>query len=407
MSSPLVSVNTCTYNSARFVGDMLRSVFDQTLQDFEIVIVDDGSTDGTPELIERQFPDPRIKIVRQQLITLRFARAIALAHSTGELIAFLDSDDAWKPDKIERQVRTARELGEPALIFCDSELIDAQSRHIGRFSDQFDYASMDLRGTNGYMELLRRGNFIASPTPFIQAQAIREAGGFNLSYRHVNDFELWLRLARRHRLVFIDEALAYYREHDAQFTQRRMDITLPEQCSLLNPIIRSSTYPVDVRTALGDNMLGQHRLAARTLFRQSRYLLAGRAAAGMLQYPDRLLDFIRHAQRGRIGGRLLERGLFTYRAGADVFARARAQALNAGRHARLHAVNPRHARAYTVDLGRRVEARRRKMTGRQVPLEEVRRPMASDPWCSADAARLARWHVSQSTSSGYSICSVN
>jgi glycosyltransferase involved in cell wall biosynthesis len=369
---PTVSVNTCTYNSARFVGETLRSVFAQTLQDFEIVIVDDGSTDGTPELIEREFPDPRIKVVRQQHITLRFARAIALAHSAGEFIAFLDSDDTWKPDKLARQVAMARSVGERALIFCDAELIDAGSRPIGKFSDQFDYAAMDLRGTNGYMELLRRGNFIASPTPFISAEAIRDAGGFNLSYRHVNDFELWLRLARRHRVVFMPEALACYREHDAQFTQRRMDITLPEQCALLNPIVRSSTYPVDVRTALGDNMLGQHRLAARTLFRQGRYLLAGRAAAGMLQYPDRLLDSIRHAQRGRIGGRLLERGLFTYRAGADGVARSRAQAMNLGRHARAYAVNiGRHARAYAIDLGRRLEARRRRIVGQEAQLEAV------------------------------------
>ena len=63
---PIVSVNPCTFNSARFVRETLQSVLAQTFQDFEIVIVDDGSTDGTPELIEREFPDPRINLDRQQ-----------------------------------------------------------------------------------------------------------------------------------------------------------------------------------------------------------------------------------------------------------------------------------------------------------------------------------------------------
>jgi glycosyltransferase involved in cell wall biosynthesis/GT2 family glycosyltransferase len=353
MRSPLVSVNTCTYNAAAYVVETLASVFAQSMQDFEVVIVDDGSTDGTPELIEREFPDPRIKIVRQHHITLRFARAIALAHSTGEFLAFLDSDDTWKPGKLARQVQIAREIGEPALVFCDADVIDEQSRQIGRFSDQFPYAEMDLRGTNGYLELLRRGNFIASPTPFIATQAIRDAGGFNLSYRHVNDFELWLRLARRHRLYYIDDTLACYRQHATQFTRKRMDVTLPEQCALLNPIIKSSAYPVAVRTALGDNMLGQHRLAARTLWQQGHYRHAVRATAGMLQYPDRLFDWVRHRLRGSVAGRVLGASQVAFLQTTDAAARARAHVLNGGRSIALRL---RHAKA-RLDRSEKTPAR--------------------------------------------------
>jgi glycosyltransferase involved in cell wall biosynthesis len=327
MPRPLVSINTCAYNSARFIGETLRSVAAQTMPDFEMVIVDDGSTDGTPELVE-QFGDPRIKVIRQQHVTLRFARAIALAHSEGEYLAFLDSDDLWYPEKLERQVAAARNCGETAFFICDADLIDAASQRIGRFSDQFDYGDMDLSGTNGYFELLRRGNFVASPAPFIKTAAIRDAGGFNLSYRHVNDFELWLRLARRHRVIYMNEALALYRVHDAQFTQRRMDITLPEQCALLDPIVRSSTYPLDIRTALGDNLLGQHRLAARTLFQQRRYALALRALLGMCRYPERLFDSVRHQLRRRLTGELLEQAIAIQRSIGDVVAHGSAQVLN-------------------------------------------------------------------------------
>jgi glycosyltransferase involved in cell wall biosynthesis/GT2 family glycosyltransferase len=324
MSPPLVSINMCTYNSSKYVRQTLQSVFAQTLQNFEIVIVDDGSTDGTPELIAREFPDARIKIVRQQHVTLRLARPIALAHSEGDYIAFLDSDDLWTVDKLERMVRAADDAPDAGLLFSDCEVIDAAGVPTGRFfSDQFDYAAIDLRGTNGHLELLRRGNFIASPAPLAPAAAIRAVGGFNHAYRHVNDFELWLRLARRFPLKFVDAPLAYYRVHDGQFTQRRWEITLPEQCSLLHPIIRSSSFPPDVRIALGDNLLGQHRLAVEGLRRQRRHRLALKAALGAVRYPDRLRDSFRHRLHQTRFGFAAEVGIAAALVMKDLFAKGR------------------------------------------------------------------------------------
>lgn len=335
VSHPVVSVNICTYNSSRYVGETLQSVFAQTLQDFEIIIVDDGSSDGTPDAIERDFPDPRITVVRQRHVTLRVARPLALAHSTGEYIAFLDSDDLWAPTKLERQVAVARAAPDGGLILSDCELIDSSGRAIGYFSDQFDYGAMDFAGTRGHTELLRCGNFIASPTPMAPAAAIRAVGGFNHTYRHVNDYELWLRLARRYSLKFIREPLARYRIHDAQFTQRRPEVTLPEQCALIRPIIRSSSYPPAVRIALGDNLLGQHRLAFRLLTKQRRYGWAARAALGMCHYPDRLRDYWRHKLSVTAVGPAVEWGVVAYHRSkhaiaviADVVARGRARVVN-------------------------------------------------------------------------------
>jgi glycosyltransferase involved in cell wall biosynthesis len=129
----------------------------------------------------------------------------------------------------------------------------------------------------------------------------------------------------------MNESLALYRVHDAQFTQRRMDVTLPEQCALLDPIVNSATFPAEIRTALGDNMLGQHRLAARTLWQQRRYALAMRAALGMLRYPDRLSDSVRHQLRGRLSGQVVERTIAASRSASDAIAQTRAGVANLGR----------------------------------------------------------------------------
>lgn len=105
---PLVSVAICLHESSRYIDDTLESVLAQTFEDFEIVLVDDGSTDGCAQRIERQYRDSRITIVRQRHQGLGVARQESIAHARGEYVAFLDHDDLWLPAKLERQVSAAR-----------------------------------------------------------------------------------------------------------------------------------------------------------------------------------------------------------------------------------------------------------------------------------------------------------
>src|ERR1043165_1008193 len=171
-----VSVAICMHNGGRYIAAALESVFAQSYPHFEVVLVDDGSTDGAADEVQRRFRGERLTIVRQPQQTLRVARPVAVAHARGDLIAFLDHDDVWAPDKLARQVELARESG-AALLFSDCLAIDAEGRTIGRLSDQFDLASIDLR--HGHRELLRRGNFVAYSTAMVRADAIRAAGGFD------------------------------------------------------------------------------------------------------------------------------------------------------------------------------------------------------------------------------------
>ena len=279
------------HNGGRYIGAALESVFAQTFRDFEIVLVDDGSTDGSTDEVERRFGGDQLTIIRQPQQTLRVARPAAVRHSRGDLIAFLDHDDVWTPDKLERQVALARESG-AALLFSDSLAIDAEGRTIGRMSDQFDLASIDPK--HGHRELLRRGNFIPYSTAMVRAGAMRAVGGFDGRYQYVSDYDLWLRLTRRYGMAWTLDPLAGYRIHPSQFTQKNADITLAEHRALLGPITKTASYPREVRVAVGDRVFGQHRLAFGHLRRQRRYGAALLAAFGMLRYPTRMRDAFRN-----------------------------------------------------------------------------------------------------------------
>ncbi|HEV8319254.1 MAG TPA: glycosyltransferase, partial [Vicinamibacterales bacterium] len=157
LSNPTVTVAICMHNGSRYIAETLDSVFAQTLQDFEIVLVDDGSTDNSIEIVQNRFKDHRLRIVQQRQQTLRVARPVVVAHARGEFIAFIDHDDVWLPEKLERQTAVASAEPETALVFSNCFLIDASGRTIGKASDQHNLAAVDLTPPHGHLELLRRG----------------------------------------------------------------------------------------------------------------------------------------------------------------------------------------------------------------------------------------------------------
>lgn len=305
MPIPAVSVIICVHNGSQFIQETLETVLDQTLQNFEVIIVDDGSTDGSAELVEREFPDSRITIVRQRQQTLRVARPIGVAHAKGEFLAFLDHDDLWLPRKLERQLSVARESPDVGLLFCDCMFVNDRGEPIGRLSDGYDFESMELNGGRAYFELLRRGCFVAYPTAFARAATVRAVGGFSPGYQYVSDYELWLRLARHGSIRYISEPLAKYRVHRSQFTQQHSEITLAEHTGLLLPISLSASYPRWLRSTIAHNLFGQHRVAFGLLFGQRRFRHALNAAVTSLRYPIPFRDYMHHRLVKSSIGRLL------------------------------------------------------------------------------------------------------
>ena len=300
---PAVTVAICLLNSSRFIAETLDSVFAQTFQDYDVVLVDDGSTDGCVESIERRYFDPRVRILRQEHRGLSMARRLSIAAASGEFVAFLDHDDVWLPHKLETQVAAAAAHPSAALLFSDCLYMDEQGQPLHRLSEQYGLQNLDLTGTAAYAELLRRGCFVWQSTVLARTSALRAVESFDPAYPYIADYDTWLRMARRYALHYTPDVLAKWRVHQAQFTHRRPDITLSDHRALLGTLYRTASIPRPIRIALGDRLLGQHRVSARWLLKQKRLGLAARAILGMASYPDRLFAYFvgKILERPRLG----------------------------------------------------------------------------------------------------------
>ncbi|MCG3148419.1 MAG: hypothetical protein PCFJNLEI_01862 [Verrucomicrobiae bacterium] len=180
-----VSVVIPAYNCARFLAQAVESVLAQTCPPTEVIVVDDGSTDDTAE-VAASF-GTRIHLIRQPNRGPAVARNTGIEAAQGEWIAFLDSDDVWFPDKLERQVAALQ----PGGLLCGEVLV---------------FSGMDLPTpparqpspiTEVPFERLLQRNWIATSTVVVPRSALVEVGGFNKRYRGPEDFDCWLSLAYR------------------------------------------------------------------------------------------------------------------------------------------------------------------------------------------------------------------
>ncbi|HSP07690.1 MAG TPA: glycosyltransferase, partial [Acidobacteriota bacterium] len=291
--APAISVAMCLYNSMRYIDETLRSLLAQTWRDFEAILVDDGSVDGTAEHIAAWYPDPRLKIIRQANGGMGKARSVSVAHSQGEYVAFLDHDDLWMPQKLERQMAVVATHPEAVLIFSDCQLIDSNGRELGAMSERYEYSAIDLRAGYAHDELLRRGCFLAMSTAMVHLPALRKFGGPNPTLRFGDDYDMWLGLSRNHPILFIDEKLAKWRLHDSSTTSSRPEISAESHARIWGPIIDNHTYPLALRTLVADHLFGQRRCAIRELIRRRRPALALKIATEMLGKPAPLLRYLR------------------------------------------------------------------------------------------------------------------
>ncbi len=199
----LVSVVITAYNAEKYIGETLRSVFAQTYKPIEIVVADDGSTDGTAHIIKTDFPD--VRYIYQPNAGQPAARNAGIRHARGEFIAFVDSDDLWFPQKIARQVERLSQSN-AAWCYCDCIHFLETPDHI-----LYRYSAITRPSSGMILEPLLLGNFIASPTPMIRRDALLEIGLWDEAVIICEDWNTWLKLATRFAVEYVDEPLAAYR----------------------------------------------------------------------------------------------------------------------------------------------------------------------------------------------------
>jgi len=219
---PRVSVVIPTYNRCAYVQEAIDSVLAQTYTDYEIIVIDDGSTDGTGEALRRRYGD-RIRYVWQENQGQAAARNHGIALACGDYVAFLDSDDTWLPDKLTSQVAYLDEHPEVGFVFSEAWKVDAAGRVIDGSRVNACVCPEDL----SLEAQLFENHILAPSTVVVRTEPLVRVGGFDPAIRNVEDYDLLTRLCQTTSVALIHEPLVCYRVHGENVTQ--LSVTYNEQ----------------------------------------------------------------------------------------------------------------------------------------------------------------------------------
>lgn len=213
MDRPAASILMATHNSGPFLTATLESALNQTFPDFELIVVDDGSSDETPQRLLR-YTDPRMRLLRQSNQGQPAALNAALKIARGAFVGFLDHDDLWLPTKLERHLAWFDRHPEVDLTFSWSRLIDEEGRDLGLHPRYW-------RGAASFGELLE--DFVIGNTSSVvmRREALERVGGFDAALERCFDLDAFARVAllRPGNVHAIEEVLTLYRRHCGQMSR--------------------------------------------------------------------------------------------------------------------------------------------------------------------------------------------
>ena len=200
---PLISIITPTFNRELTITQAVESVLAQSYPHWELIIIDDGSRDSTREKLVSYLDDRRIQYHFQENQGQSLARNLALQYAQGELICFLDSDDLWVPDKLERQVALMEAHPEVDVLHSDEIMIDEQGRELSR---------KNMRRYSGRIaRQMLVDNSVSINTVMARRECFDTMGGFSGRYGVADDYDIWLRFSARFTFLYVPEYWGYYR----------------------------------------------------------------------------------------------------------------------------------------------------------------------------------------------------
>ena len=210
---PLVSVVIPVYNGERFLKESLESVFAQTFQDYEIVCVDDGSTDGSIALLQQY--GSRVRVISQANVGQSAARNAGVRQATGAFVAFLDQDDLWYPAKLAQQVAVLNAEPDVVVVHCNYNRMDGDGRVLVTGAALAERASA-LASPLGCLI----GEALVFPSAMmVRRDVFHLVDGFDPELRGFEDFDLIARLKQQGRFVLLHESGMAYRLHAGGFTR--------------------------------------------------------------------------------------------------------------------------------------------------------------------------------------------
>jgi hypothetical protein len=213
MSNPAVSVVIPVYNGENYLRLALESVLRQTFQDFEIIVIDDGSKDSTPD-IAQSFGE-RVRYVRQENAGVAAAVNHGIRLARGRYFAWLSHDDLWAPEKLSAQLEALQHVDGPAVCYTDIKLIDGEGK-------VFDEKDLPLPNGNEIVRAILRLEPVlyAAYSLVCELSCFEQVGPYDLKKRHTQDADMLLRLARTFPFVRVPEKLMFVREHGTRDSLR-------------------------------------------------------------------------------------------------------------------------------------------------------------------------------------------
>lgn len=223
----MISVVIPLYNKEKQIACTLQSVFEQTFQNFEIVIVDDGSTDNSVEEVEK-FDDSRIRLIHQTNAGVSAARNRGIEEASGELIAFLDADDVWMPEYLATQYGLYQKYPECSAYACNYEFRDSEGKVTPTIIRKLPFEGEDGILSN-YFEVASCSHPpICSISIMVKKMAIQAIGGFPLGIKSGEDLLTWARLAVSGAIVYSRKSLAVFVRDEGLFNKDQQ-LRVPEK----------------------------------------------------------------------------------------------------------------------------------------------------------------------------------
>lgn len=233
---PKISVIIPTYNSMTYLPKTVGSVLNQTFTDFELLIIDDGSSDDTATWAA-QVQDSRVKLISQSNQGAAGARNTGIKQAKGQYIAFLDADDLWSPTKLEQQVQCLDKNLNLGLVHTWIAFIQSNDTPTGRI--------MTTHGKGNVWEKMVVYNLVrCGSTAMVRRCCFEEVGYFDQTLKYAEDWDMWIRISARYPFETINEPLVLYREHENN-KSKNYEGQLDSFCKILNKAFQSASSEKD------------------------------------------------------------------------------------------------------------------------------------------------------------------